>query len=364
MSRPSTEAQYLASLLPPSVTATGIGRRSFAQRGAGRGRVPCCVRASGRLWIEWVNPERWRRDPGRVGHADLRLQPVRRRAEAGLCPARHGLQRPQHQGHNQHGRPQHVPGEHQHLSPGAAGRRVHLVRGLQDEVLRRAGPRRRHQRRLAERQRDARRDQGRVHRRRRQAVLHPLHQLPVGDLLPAQRLPGQGLPGAEDPRRTGDPLHADAEGRAHPDRVRRQGRLACDGHVRPAQPAHQRLRLHVSLMAGKEAWDSDKVKKVFDTWNRLLPFHQPDSLGRTWQEAAQSLQQKSRGCTCWACSSASSSRRAPTRTTWTSSRSPANVVGEASRIGFGSAMATIMLLISSIFVAFYVSIVMREERRK
>ena len=52
---------------------------------------------------------------------------------------------------------------------------------------------------------------------------------------------------------------------------------------------------HVSLMAGKEAWDSDKVKKVFDTWNRLLPFHQPDALGRTWQEAAQSLQQKKAG---------------------------------------------------------------------
>ena len=52
---------------------------------------------------------------------------------------------------------------------------------------------------------------------------------------------------------------------------------------------------HVSLMAGKEAWDSDKVKKVFDTWKRLLPYHQPDSLGRTWQEAAQSLQQKKSG---------------------------------------------------------------------
>ena len=52
---------------------------------------------------------------------------------------------------------------------------------------------------------------------------------------------------------------------------------------------------HVNLMAGKEAWDSDKVKKVFDTWNRLLPFHQPDALGRTWQEAAQSLQQKKSG---------------------------------------------------------------------
>ncbi len=39
-----------------------------------------------------------------------------------------------------------------------------------------------------------------------------------------------------------------------------------------------------------------------------------------------------------------------------------NVVGEASRIGFGSAMATIMLAISSIFVAVYVAIVLREGR--
>ncbi len=40
----------------------------------------------------------------------------------------------------------------------------------------------------------------------------------------------------------------------------------------------------------------------------------------------------------------------------------ANVVGEASRIGFGSAMATIMLVISSVFVAIYLVIVMREGR--
>ena len=52
---------------------------------------------------------------------------------------------------------------------------------------------------------------------------------------------------------------------------------------------------HVNLMAGKEAWNSDKVKKVFDTWAGLLPLHQPDSLGRTWQEAAQSLQQGKAG---------------------------------------------------------------------
>ncbi len=39
-----------------------------------------------------------------------------------------------------------------------------------------------------------------------------------------------------------------------------------------------------------------------------------------------------------------------------------NVVGEASRIGFGSAMSTIMLLISSVFIVFYLRVVMKEDR--
>ncbi len=46
---------------------------------------------------------------------------------------------------------------------------------------------------------------------------------------------------------------------------------------------------HMSLMAGEEAWDSSEVKQVFDTWKGLLPYHQADPLGRTWQEAATSL---------------------------------------------------------------------------
>ncbi|GAB3678499.1 ABC transporter substrate-binding protein [Angustibacter aerolatus] len=54
-------------------------------------------------------------------------------------------------------------------------------------------------------------------------------------------------------------------------------------------------QFHVDLMAGKEAWNSPQVKKVFDTWRGLLPLHQSDSLGRTWQEAAQSLQKKESG---------------------------------------------------------------------
>jgi multiple sugar transport system permease protein len=41
----------------------------------------------------------------------------------------------------------------------------------------------------------------------------------------------------------------------------------------------------------------------------------------------------------------------------------ANVVGEASRIGFGSALATIMLVISLVFVVIYLATVMREDER-
>ncbi len=38
-----------------------------------------------------------------------------------------------------------------------------------------------------------------------------------------------------------------------------------------------------------------------------------------------------------------------------------NIVGEASRIGFGSALATVMLVISSVFVVIYLRIVMKED---
>lgn len=46
---------------------------------------------------------------------------------------------------------------------------------------------------------------------------------------------------------------------------------------------------HMGLMAGDEAWDSAEVKNVFSTWRDLLPYHQEDPLGRTWQEAATAM---------------------------------------------------------------------------
>jgi multiple sugar transport system substrate-binding protein len=52
---------------------------------------------------------------------------------------------------------------------------------------------------------------------------------------------------------------------------------------------------HRELMAGEKAWNSNEVKAVFDAWRELLPYHQTDALGRTWQEAAQSLLNKESG---------------------------------------------------------------------
>ncbi|MCH5677985.1 ABC transporter substrate-binding protein, partial [Streptomyces gilvus] len=52
---------------------------------------------------------------------------------------------------------------------------------------------------------------------------------------------------------------------------------------------------HKSLMAGKESWTDPKVKAVFDHWAELLPYHQDGFMGRTWQDAAQTLVSKKAG---------------------------------------------------------------------
>jgi multiple sugar transport system substrate-binding protein len=52
---------------------------------------------------------------------------------------------------------------------------------------------------------------------------------------------------------------------------------------------------HVQLMAGKTSWTDAKVKAVFDHWTEILPYHQDGALGRTWQDAAQTLVAKRAG---------------------------------------------------------------------
>src|SRR5512141_737245 len=46
---------------------------------------------------------------------------------------------------------------------------------------------------------------------------------------------------------------------------------------------------HVGLMAGKEKWTDPKVKAVFQKWAELLPYFDPQPLGKTWQESAQDM---------------------------------------------------------------------------
>lgn len=52
---------------------------------------------------------------------------------------------------------------------------------------------------------------------------------------------------------------------------------------------------HNALMKGEKAWTDPGVAAVFDTWRELLPYHQENALGRTWQEAAQALANKEAG---------------------------------------------------------------------
>lgn len=52
---------------------------------------------------------------------------------------------------------------------------------------------------------------------------------------------------------------------------------------------------HLALMRGEKSWTGPQVRQVFDLWRSLLPYHQKGANGRTWQEAAQSLQGKKAG---------------------------------------------------------------------
>ena len=52
---------------------------------------------------------------------------------------------------------------------------------------------------------------------------------------------------------------------------------------------------HMALMAGEESWESEEVKQVFDTWRRLMPYHQTGSLGLDWLDSVSKLINKDAG---------------------------------------------------------------------
>jgi multiple sugar transport system substrate-binding protein len=54
-------------------------------------------------------------------------------------------------------------------------------------------------------------------------------------------------------------------------------------------------QFHVDLMAGKEKWTDERVRNVFTTWESLLPLHQENPNGRTWEEAAAAVVNREAG---------------------------------------------------------------------
>jgi multiple sugar transport system substrate-binding protein len=54
-------------------------------------------------------------------------------------------------------------------------------------------------------------------------------------------------------------------------------------------------KFHVSLMAGKQAWDGPQVRAVFKKWNELFPYYSEGALGLSWQDGAAQLENKQAG---------------------------------------------------------------------
>ena len=102
-----------------------------------------------------------------------------------------------------------------------------------------------------------------------------------------------------------------------------------DKHAWPAMGTFDLLNFrtngydfHVELMAGKESWTDPKVEASSPPGPSYCRYTRKARSAATWQDAAQTLVGKKAGMYCWARSSASSSPRRPTATTWTSSPSP------------------------------------------
>ena len=146
-----------------------------------------------------------------------------------------------------------------------------------------------------DRQQLFRRNEEGLHRARRQDVLRPELQLPVGLLLPEELLGRQGLPVPK----TFDELKTLAT------KMKKDGLIPIAFADKDGWPAmgtfdyiNMRLngyQFHVDLTAHKESWDQKKVSDVFDTWKALLPFQDPAALGLTWQDSAKALEAKKTG---------------------------------------------------------------------
>ena len=201
------------------------------------------------------------------------------------------------EGRRQHGRPQHLPGADQQLPPGHARRRVHAGSPAtacssspsagSPATSPTSG------RRSAATISDALQEG--LDRPRRQAVLRAVLLLPVGGLLPQERLREERLRAV--------PTTLD-DFKALATKMKADGLTPiafADKDGWPAMGTFDFLNMringydfHVSLMAGEEAWEDPKVKAgLRDLGASCCRSTSEGALGRTWQEAAQSVSTRS-----------------------------------------------------------------------
>ena len=142
--------------------------------------------------------------------------------------------------------------------------RAFATKGVVGDVDRRVGEPARHERGFQER----------LDRARRQAVLRPVLLLPMGRSLPPEPVRREGLRDPGDVGRVQGAVRPDDRRWHHPAGGRQRRRLAADGHVRHAQPPHQRLRLpHLA-----DGWQGeldrrpgDRRVHALERDHRLLP---------------------------------------------------------------------------------------------
>ena len=219
MTRPTTEAEYLASLVPASVR--GVGRRTLlrgalgagtllaapallaACGGNGRHRRPAASAATGTVTVGSNQSDA-------VPKAAVQaVMDAFQKANTGLTVKVNTVD------HNT------FQENINNYLQGSPGRRLHLVLRLPDALLRVQGPGRRHlatSGRTSAGMSDALKkastgDDGKQY-------FVPSTYYPWADLLPQERLRGEGLRAAQDPGRVQDPRRKDAEGRPRPDRLR------------------------------------------------------------------------------------------------------------------------------------------------
>jgi multiple sugar transport system substrate-binding protein len=129
----------------------------------------------------------------------------------------------------------------------------------------------------------------------RHAVLRAVLLLPVGPSSTGRASSQRGYTPPKTLGRVQGALREDEDRRTQPDRLRRQGRLAGDGHVRLPEHADQRLRLPREADGRQGVVDEQPGQAGLRHVARAAAVPPARANGRTWQEAAQSLVAKQSG---------------------------------------------------------------------